>query len=340
MEKEVVSANTGKKKSRIYIPLIVFVLAVMGGVGYWYSNYKKYISTDDAHIDADNLSISSKILGRIIKIYADEGDTIKEGALLVELDSNDLLAQRKQAMALEEQSVTTQAQAEAKLNYDKENIKVLEVNVNKTLEDFERAKAQKAGDVITQEQFDHIKKAYETAQAQFDAAQAQLNVSKAQIESAAAAIESSKAQVHIVETQLKNTKIYAPFDGIIARRWLLPGDVVQPGQAVFTLTNYKKLWLIVYIEETKLSYIHLDQAVRYTIDAFPGVTFLGKVYYIGSNTASQFSLIPPNNASGNFTKVTQRVPLKVSIDGTDDKGAVSSYKIIAGMSAEVKIIKE
>jgi len=138
---------------------------------------------------------------------------------------------------------------------------------------------------------------------------------------------------------LGNTKLYAPSDGIIAKRWLLPGDITQPGQSVFTITNNHKLWIIVYLEETNLSQIHINQKARYTIDAFPGAVFTGRVFSIGSNTASQFSLIPPNNASGNFTKVTQRVPLKISIDGIEKGKKLSDYKILSGMSAVVKIIK-
>ncbi len=340
MEQEIITPTPKKNKLKVYIPLIIIVLAVLGGGWYWYADYMKYISTDDAHVDSENLSISSKMLGRILKLYADEGDSVKAGTLLVELDSSDLLAQRKQVIALKDQSATTQVQAQAKYNYDQENIKVLQVNVDKTVEDFTRAKTQKAGDVITQEQFDHVKKAMETAQAQLEAAKAQLEVSKTQIVSAAATIESAKAQINVIETSLKNTKIFAPFDGIIAKKWLLQGDVTQPGQAIFTLTNKNKLWVSVFIEETKLSDIHVGQLALYTIDAIPDVTFTGKVYYIGSNTASQFSLIPPNNASGNFTKVTQRVPLKISIEGTQNQKSVSGYHILAGMSAVVKLVKD
>ena len=121
--------------------------------------------------------------------------------------------------------------------------------------------------------------------------------------------------MQVIETQLKNAKLYSPISGIVAKRWLLPGDIVQPGQSVFTVTNNDKLWVAVYLEETKVAGVYVGQPSNFSIDAFPGVEFTGKVYSIGSNTASQFSLIPPNNASGNFTKVTQRVPLKISIDG-------------------------
>jgi len=334
--------NEKKKKNsfRVYIPLIIVVLLVGTGIGYWYNEYSKYISTDDAHVDTDNVSVSSKMLGRITEVFAEEGDNVEAGELLAVLDSSDLQSQKISAMAVIEQVKATLKQVEAKYNFDKENIKVLEVSQKKAKQDFERAKLQFDGGIITKEQFEHAEIATETADATLNAAKSQLEVSQAAIKSTHASVESAEAQVQVIETQLKNTRLYAPISGIIAKRWLLPGDIVQPGQSVFTVTNDDKLWIAVYLEETKIAGVHNGQQTNFTIDAFPGVDFTGKVYSIGSNTASQFSLIPPNNASGNFTKVTQRVPLKISIDGVLNGGDLSSYKVLAGMSAVVKIVKE
>ena len=334
--------NETKKKNnlRVYIPLIIIVLMVVAGAGYWYKEYSKYISTDDAHVDTDNVAVSSKMLGRITSVFAEEGDKVAAGELLAVLDSSDLQSQKISALAAIEQVKANLAQVEAKFNYDKENIKVLDVSLKKAQQDFDRAKSQFDGGIITREQFEHAQSAHESAEATLKAAKSQLEVSQAAIKSSRAAVQSAEAQVQVIETQLKNTQLYAPISGIIAKKWLLPGDVVQPGQSVFTVTNDDKLWVAVYLEETKIAGVHTGQQTNFTIDAFPGVDFTGKVYSIGSNTASQFSLIPPNNASGNFTKVTQRVPLKVSIDGVVDGGDLSNYNVLAGMSAVVKIIKD
>jgi membrane fusion protein (multidrug efflux system) len=145
--------------------------------------------------------------------------------------------------------------------------------------------------------------------------------------------------VKVIDTQLKNTKLYAPADGIVAKRWLLPGDVVQPSQSIFTLTLSKKLWVVAFLEETKISDVHNGQNVRFTIDAFPDERFYGKVFLVGSSTASVFSLIPANNAAGNFTKVTQRIPIRISIDRTEKNKDISSINILSGMSVVAKIIK-
>jgi membrane fusion protein (multidrug efflux system) len=329
-----------KSKIRVYIPLALVVLIVLTGAWYWYKDYSKYITTDDAHIDADIVSVGSKILGRISALYANEGEIVKQGTILADLDSSDFIAQRNQTLALRDQSIANLNQAEVKYNSDRLSIRVIEINLERSTEDLTRAKKQAEGGVITPEQYDHIKKAYETSVAQLESAKAQLSVSKSMISSASAAVETSKSQVKVLDTQLKNTKLHSPADGIIAKRWLLPGDVVQPGQSVFTLTISKNLWVLAFLEETKISEIHTGQNVRFTIDAFQGVKFNGKVFLVGSSTASVFSLIPANNASGNFTKVTQRIPVRISIDSTDDNKAISSLNILPGMSVLVKIIKD
>lgn len=332
--------EAAKSKLKVYIPLVIVILSVIAGGWFWYKDYTKYITTDDAHVDADNVSIGSKIIGRISAIHGSEGDLVKQGALLAELDSSDMVSQRNQSGALKSQAMANLAQAEARYSSDQKSIRVLEIGLERATEDLTRAKSQSDGGVISAEQFDHIKKAYESASAQLEAAKAQLNVSKSMISTASAAVESASAQVNVLNTQLRNTRLYAPSDGIIAKRWLLSGDVVQPGQSVLTLTISNNLWVVAFLEETKISDISQGQEVIFTIDAFSGVKFSGKVFLIGSSTASVFSLIPANNASGNFTKVTQRIPVRISIEKADNNKELSSFNILSGMSAVVKIIRK
>jgi membrane fusion protein, multidrug efflux system len=332
-------SDTGKSKLKVYIPLTIVILAVLIGAWYWYRDYTRYITTDDAHVDADNVSVGSKILGRISAIHGAEGDLVKQGDLLAELDSTDMISQRNQSISIREQASANLVQAETKYSSDQKSIRVLEIALERAAEDLSRAKSQSAGGVITTEQFDHIKKAYETAMAQLDAARAQLLVSKATISSASSAVESADAQVKVLDTQLKNARLYAPADGVIAKRWLLPGDIVQPGQSVLTLTISRNLWVVAFLEETKIAEIRQGQDVIFTLDAFDGVKFRGKVFLVGSATASVFSLIPANNAAGNFTKVTQRIPVRISIEKAENNKDLSSFNIISGMSAVVKIIR-
>jgi membrane fusion protein (multidrug efflux system) len=329
-----------EKSNKVYIPLILIIALVLGGVIYWYIDYSKYIKTDDAHVESDNVAVSPKMMGRISQEFIQEGDSVKQGQLLVVLDSLDLSAQKNQAIAGKLQAEAAIVQAEAKYQFDLTNNKVLEISLSKAQEDFDRAKVQFKADVITQEQFDHAKKTLETAQAQLESSRSQAKVSNAQISSTHAAVASAEAQINVIQTLLNNTKLYAPNEGVIGKRWLMQGDIVQPGQAVFTIVNDRKLWISIFLEETKLENLTIGQAVLFTLDTYPDVTFTGKIMTIGSNTAAQFSLIPANNASGNFTKVTQRVQVKISIDGVKEGKNLSNYRILSGMSAVVKIVRK
>jgi membrane fusion protein (multidrug efflux system) len=327
------------KKLRVYIPLAVVMLFVLAGAWYWYRDYSSFITTDDAHVDADNVNVSPKILGRISMLAKQEGEAVVAGELLAVLDSTDLLAQRNQAFAQKFQGQANLAQTQARYTSDQKSIRVLEISLERAKEDLDRAKKQSEGGVITPEQLSHVQKAFETAEAQLDAAKTQLQVSRSTVSSASAAVETAEAQVKVLDTQLRNTKLYAPANGVVSRRWVMPGDIVQPSQSVYTITLSKNLWVVAFLEETRISEVHNGQVVKFSIDAYPDETFNGKIYLIGSTTASVFSLIPANNASGNFTKVTQRIPVRISIDSTDNNTDISSLNILSGMSVEVKIVK-
>ena len=290
------------RKKRVLIPLLIFIVIGVAA-WYWYMGNKGYVSTDDAFIDADKATISSKILGRIVKLKAAEGDTVISGQVLVQLDTIDLKAQEKQFIA-----ATISAT---------ESISLAKVNLEKAKEDFDRAKNQYKDNIITKEQYDHSAKALDAAQAEYN-----ISLTKPAL---------SKAQLEIIAAQLKNATIYSPISGVIAKRWVLEGDVIQPGQPVFTIFDTKNIWITAEFEETRVGLITPGNQVEISVDAYPDKKYSGKVYQIGSNTASQFSLIPPNNASGNFTKVTQRVPVKILFDKTNNAS------LLPGMSVEVRV---
>lgn len=328
-----------KKNLKIYIPLIFVVMIVLIASFLWYRNYAKYITTDDAHVDADNIGLQSKITGRLIVLLADEGDTVLQGTLMAVLDSSDVIVQRNQALAQKQLALAGMQQSQARYSSDAKSIRVLEIGVERATDDFNRAQKQSEGGVITAEQFDHARKALETATAQLEAARSQLHVSRAAISTSTASVETAEAQIKILDNQLKNTRLYSPANGIVAKRWLMPGDIVQPGQSVLTISGTGNRWITAFPEETNIAEIKTGQDAVFTVDAFPDVKFSGKIFLIGASTASVFSFIPANNASGNFTKVTQRVPVRISIDHSEGGEDVSSFNFLPGMSATVKIIR-
>jgi membrane fusion protein (multidrug efflux system) len=295
------------RTKRIVIPVFILIIAAAIASWYWYVNLRGYNSTDDAFIDADRVSISAKMLGRIATLTVDEGDTVTTGQVVVRLDDSDLRAQ--------------ETQAQAALVSTEENVKLAAVNLSRAEDDYRRAQVQYGNKIIPQEQYDHALKT--------------LDVARAQQSIAVAQVGAARAQLGVIETNLRNMTIASPMDGVVAQRWLLVGDVVQPGQPIFTVYDLAHIWVTANFEETKLSALRLGAPVEVSVDAYPKLRFRGTVIQLGTSTAAQFSLIPPNNASGNYTKITQRVPVKISIDRpSDPQGNVA---LLPGMSVEVKV---
>ncbi|MGB9765499.1 MAG: HlyD family secretion protein [Candidatus Saccharicenans sp.] len=296
------------KKKRVIIPFLLLIIAVIAGTWYWYKNLRLYVSTDDAYVDADRISISSKVLGRITQLKVDEGSQVKAGELLVVLDDTELKAQLDQA--------------KANLALALDSLPLYRVNVEKATDDFNRAEFQFKHNTITKEQFDHASKALDAAKAEYAIALSRIKV--------------AKAQVALIEAQLLNLTIYSPLDGVVAKRWVLPGEVVKPGQPIFSIYRQDNLWVTANLEETKVSRIQIGSPVEIQVDAYPRHPFHGRVFLIGDYTAAQFSLIPPNNASGNFTKVTQRVPIKISLDDLTPENK-QKFPLSPGLSVEIRI---
>jgi membrane fusion protein (multidrug efflux system) len=295
------------KKKRVVIPILLLLSAAVVAGYYWYMNMQDFVSTDDSYIDANKVAVSTKMLGRIVYLGTDEGDTVKEGQVLVKLDDSDLRAE--------------QASAKAQLELAQRGIPLAEVDLNRAQDDFNRSEVEYKGGVITKEQYDHAQKALEAA--------------RAQLAIALSKVTAARSQLGVVESQLSNAVVTSPIDGVVAKRWVLTGDVVQPGQPIFTVYDMKNIWVTANLEETKLRHVHTGDPVEINVDTYPGIKFYGTVFQIGNYTASEFSLIPPDNASGNFTKVTQRVPIKVSIDKFDNSAVKPVLR--PGMSVEISI---
>ena len=301
--------ETGEKTKSIKRPmtilLFIVVIIIVAGSIYWILNIYGYESTDDAFIAGNRVSLGADMLGRVVTLGAGEGDRVKAEQLLVQLDDSDLQAQLQQA--------------NANLDLAKQNLKLAQVTVKKAREDYERSAQQFRQHIIPQEQYDHARQALEIAQAQMAIASAQE--------------KTAAANITVVASHIRNTQIFAPLNGVIAKKWVSLGDVVQPGQSIFTIYDPDDVWVVANFEETKIRNIHENADVDISVDAYSDKVFKGHVDHIGAAAASQFSLIPPNNASGNFTKVTQRVPVKIIVDPPENSLVV----LRPGMSVEVRV---
>lgn len=332
-------SGKGEKKKIVF--LIIFVVVAIVAVVLWWLNYRKYISTDDANLDTYRISISPQVMGQVARLHVMEGDTVKQGEVLLVLDDSVASARVRQAEAQREQQLAQLASQRVNLVTARKELNIARLTEQLNLENYRRAKAQYERNVIPLEKFQDVEQVWQASRLQTEIARDRFPVVEAEIKATEAVIRATEAAIASARAELGYYRVTAPADGIIGKRWVLPGDMVEAGQTAFTLNRGTDIWVAVYLEETKFKEIYLGQRAQFTLDAYDKLTFEGRVYYIGDNTASEFALVPPNNASGNFTKVTQRIPLKISIDKVEgDEGQKNRIKLVSGMSATVKIVKE
>jgi membrane fusion protein, multidrug efflux system len=305
------AGNGARRRGRpgVVVPLLLLLVVAVAAGAYWFVRIRGVVTTEDAYVDGDRVAVSTTIVGRIARLEADEGDTVRAGQLLMQLDDADLRSR--------------EAQAQASLTAAEENVKLAATRERQAREDLDRAQVQFRGHAIPQDALDHARTALTVAQAQRAIADADVGTANAALD--------------VVRTQIDDTRVTAPLGGVVAKRWLLPGDIVQPGQPILTLYDLEHVWITANFEETKLASIPVGVAVDVSVDAYPDRRFQGRVERIGATAASQFSLIPPNNASGNFTKVTQRVPVRISLEREPAGGADPPPVLRPGMSAVVTI---
>lgn len=295
-----------QNKSKRALLIVVLFLMALGSVAVWYwmTQIRGFVSSNNASIDGRSATVSSKVLGRIVHIEVDEGDSVSQGQILIRLDDSDLLAQQ----ALAHSSVIS-AEKTAGLT---------RVNLERASMDYERMVSLYRQDGVSKEKLEH-------AMNSVQAAEAQLAIDLAEVETA-------RAELGVIGNRLTNMLIKAPMNAVVSKRWLTSGEIVQPGQAILTVHDIENVWVTAHFEETKITKIRVDTPVTISVDAHPGKTIAGKVACIGSSTSGLFSLIPPNNAAGNFTKITQRIPVRISLN-RDGNPKV----LLPGMSVTVRI---
>jgi membrane fusion protein (multidrug efflux system) len=278
-----------EKRKKIITAVVVVVLLVGTYMIYQYLNF---VSSDNAQVNANSVLIASKVAGYITKVNVEEGQKVKAGDVLVEIDERDY--QNNLTQAKGELASNEARRVDAEKNY-------------KRIADLFRQSA------VPQQQFDQATANYNSVRAQYD--------------SLAAAV--AQAQLN-----LENTKIRAPSDGFIAKKSAEIGQLAAPGTPLIGFVDSHARWVIANLKETELDGVKVGNSVEMSIDAIPSKTFHGKVESIFAATGATFTLLPPDNATGNFTKVIQRVPVRISLDNlTPD----DIEKLRAGLSVDVKI---
>ena len=354
-----------KKKTNKKFIIIVSVLVFTGVV---YGTYKfihslSHEETDDAQIEANMDPIIPHVGGYIKTIYVTDNQKVQKGDTLFVIDNRDYVIQLEQAeakLAAAKSGLTVSqisigsykantAAAEAQVNSTKSTIETAKIKLWRAKNDFERYENLYKNHSITTQQYEQALAAKQEAQqkletlqsqqkatlSQKNAAVQQTQISKKQASVAEANVKSAQAQVDAAKLNLSYTVVTAPIDGQLSNVSIQTGQFVQPGQALFYLVNTQEKWVVANFKETQLENMEIGQKVSVTADAFPGETFQAKVSAFSPATGARFSLLPPDNATGNFVKTIQRLPVK--IDFTKNNDINKLQKLRSGMNVVVDV---
>lgn len=303
--------------------------------------------SDDAFLQSDQTPIAARVAGYLRAVPVQDFQRVRAGAVLAEIDDDDYRAAVAQAEAgvasAEAQADALKAQRpllEANARAAQAVVEGTAANLEQNGRDVKRQQTLLAGGSSTPEAGEKLSTTAEQLSAQLrrdraqaDAAERQLGVLTAQQEQARAAVAAAQAALQTARINLGYTRIVAPQDGVIGQRQVRPGQYLPAGGQVTTLIPLPRLWVIANFKETQLTHMAVGNRAFVTVDAFPSRTLRGHVLAFSPGSGSQFALLPPDNATGNFTKVVQRVGVKIVID--DDGGLADRLR--AGMSVLARV---
>ena len=333
--------NGGGKRRRAMLVLVVATLVCAClGVRWWIKS-KTHVETDNAFIEANTVSISSRVSGMVKRVLVNDNQYVKKGDLLVELDQVDYQVQVNKAEA-----GVQLAQNETTGDYQRAegaraSVQSAKARFDQAALDLRRGEALFRREVIPREQLDRLKTAHRVAESQLQESEESYRraLSEAGLSGPGgnrAKVQQRQAQLNEARLQLSYTRVVAPADGYITRKGVEPGANIQAGQPLLALVPLQDAWITANYKEGQLTHIRPGQKVEFTVDAYPGKTFRGKVDSIMAGTGAAFSLLPPENATGNYVKVVQRIPVKIRIDNNSD----SDRQLRVGMSVIPTVLVE
>ncbi|HQT88289.1 MAG TPA: HlyD family secretion protein [Acidiphilium sp.] len=323
------TGTTGGVRKFIILGIVLLGLALAGLI-YWL-HARHFAVSSDAEIDGPIHPIAPRIAGSVLAVLVHQNEHVIRGQILVRLDpaSEQTALARAQAQAREAQAQI--ALRRARLLGAQAQVEVANADLVKAKQDFARYAAINP-QAVTRANRDNATAAERAAMARLDAAKAQVTSAQASLQAAKATAQAAKVAVTTARLQLGYTMIRAPAAGYIADRTVRRGNIVAPGAGLMALVG-DRIWVTANFKETQLGRIRPGQQARITIDAVPGLSFHARVASIQHGTGSVFSLLPAENATGNYVKIVQRVPVRLVFN--DQR--IKKYLITPGMSVEASI---
>jgi membrane fusion protein (multidrug efflux system) len=347
------------KRRRTILMTVGAVVAVLGVIFWLRSRGKE--STDNAQLDGTILPVRASVAGYVQQVRFTDNQAVRKGDTLVILQHEDYAAMVAQGEAALENAKAMLEAARSGLNTADmnanasdlnsmavgEGVRAAETRVWKAQKELDRQKAMLTDNASTEQQVDAAQAEVDMSQAQLDmarkqagAAQAQAGgarsqtkVQQAQIALAEAMVKQREAELQLARLKLGNAVITAPFDGVISKKAVEAGQYVAVGAPVCSAVDVRHLWVTANFKETQLTDLKTGQPVEVRVDAFPDLDLHGRVSSLSGATGARFSLLPPDNATGNFVKVTQRLPVRIDLETVAD----STVHLAPGLSVNVTV---
>jgi membrane fusion protein (multidrug efflux system) len=341
------SSNKAATIRKIVIGALIAVALYFGGRKIVFS--LTHETTDNAQIETNIVPVLTRIAGYVKTLDIKDFDSVSQNQLVAEIDDADLRMQLEEQQSELQQANADLANAKAQLanailslQSNKGAIDLKKIRQQKTINDLKRDQNLFKEQAITRKQVEETEFQVASANQELTNAQTDLATAKNRIEvlkenlnRATAMIEMKKTRIKETELKLSYTKITAPTTGKIGKKNISIGQFVQAGTPLFSIVNDSSYWIVANFKESQLEYLQEGKQVKIRVDAFPELDVKGTIVSLSEATGAKFSLLPPDNSSGNFIKVTQRVPVKISIDNQ----AAFKNKLRAGMSVFITVDK-
>ncbi|RRN58529.1 HlyD family efflux transporter periplasmic adaptor subunit [Pseudoxanthomonas sp. SGNA-20] len=312
-------ASNGKRQRALKILLLVVVLAGAAWLA-WYLLYARWHEdTDDAYAQGNVVSVVPQTAGTVVGIQADDGDRVEAGQVLVQLDPNDAQVAYDQAVANLAATVRQVRGYFGSADAAQAELRARQVAVEQARADVKRREGLVASGAISREELAHARDVLAAAEAALGTARGNLQRSRALVDATTVQeqpqVQAAASQLRQAYLGLQRTAIVAPVSGYVARRQVQLGQRVQPGATLMTVVPLEQMWVEANFKETQLARMRIGQPVEVRADLYGGsVRYQGKVASLGLGTGSAFSLLPAQNASGNWIKIVQRVPVRIELD--------------------------
>ena len=327
-----------QRKKGLSIFILLLLLIAIGSAAYWFFFIKGFEETEDAYVSGNQVMVSSQVAGNIAKINVDNMDPVQAGDVLLELDDTNAKLSFEQAKSNLANAVRQISQLNYTVKQLKSAVRANEITLAQAQGNLNRRVQLVKDGAIDKESFQHAKEAVELAKANLTTSQNQLEANQALLLdgplSEQPQIQSAVSNLKQAWLNLERTKIRSPIKGYVARRNAQVGQAVSVGGALMAVVNTDQMWLDANFKETQLTHMRIGQPVEIHFDLYgKDKTFNGKVVGIEMGTGSAFSLLPTQNATGNWIKVVQRVPVRIQLDPQQ----LAENPLRIGLSATVKV---